>query len=104
MMEFLDRLDLSTLHATLCLIGILFSIWCHQLWGREFFGTEHSPKVRVMQRTAFILLSLSLCWSLSYAHVRNWQPWPSYVVTLIAVDLYLFSILYAAGTKRRLMG
>lgn len=104
MLDVVGHVDLTNLHAVLCMSGILFSVWCHQLWGRDFFGAESSHLVRSMQRMSFIVLAVSLCWSLSYAHIRNWQPWPSYILTLFAINLFLFSILVVAGMKRRLMG
>lgn len=88
--------DLTGLHAALCIAGILMGVSCHQLWGTGFFGAENCTGVRVMQRVSFLTLSLSMVWSLSYAHVHKWQPWPSYMLTLMAVDLYLFSTLLAA--------
>lgn len=96
-----DNWDLSGIHAALCLAGVIMSVWCHQLWGRGYFGAENPVQVQGLQRLSFILYALSLCWSLSYGHVRHWQPWPAYVVTLFAVDLYLFSVLLAACMKRK---
>ena len=87
---------LTEVHAALCVAGVVMGVTCHQLWGSGFFGAENCTGVRVMQRVSFLALSLSMVWSLSYAHVHQWQPWPSYVLTLIAVDLYLFSVLLAA--------
>jgi hypothetical protein len=99
-----DQYDLSGIHAVFCLTGILLCLWCHQLWGRGTLGAENTNTVRRMQRVAFIMMALAMCWSLAYASVMHWQPWPSYVLLLIAVNLYMLSVLLAATTRGKAFG
>lgn len=99
-----DNWDLGPASVVLGLVGIVLSVWCHQLWGRHVFGNESAHSVQIMQRAAFICYALSQCWVLSYQYLHDWQPWPPYLASLFAVDLYLFSIIIAAMHRRRVTG
>lgn len=91
-----DRYDLTALNAILSWWGVVMCVWCHQLWGMGAMGVENGALVRVAQRAAFMLIALSFLWTMAYAHVRNWQPWPSYITTVMGLDLFLASVLWVA--------
>jgi hypothetical protein len=102
--RFATQYDLTLLHAVLCWAGIVMALWCHQLWGRGIINLVDCVTIRGLHRMSYVMLALSLCWSVSYAASTHWQPWPSYVLTVLAVDMYLLAQVLTSVVRGRPFG
>lgn len=103
MNQFLDTINFNPYFFFAAILGIFLSVYCAQLFGRNVF--EVSPLAGNMRRLAVLLFGLSCCWSLGYLmEHKNWEVWPPDLLVIIAVDIYLTSILVSAHDKRRVLG
>jgi hypothetical protein len=41
------------------------------------------------ERTALLIVALSIIWMVHYADATKWQPWPPVLVMVYALDAYL---------------
>lgn len=98
-LEFLDSVDLKGAHFVASLLGVGLALYVMQLWGHGSVAYEHFV-VNQLRRTSLIILALALLWSLSYAEIRQWQPWPSDLLTVIAVDIFLLSTVISSAIQQ----
>ena len=98
-LEFFEGFDLNTPHYVAALLGVGLSLYVMQLWAHGEVATDH-PVVGQLRRTALIILALALLWSLGYADSKKWQPWPSDLLTVIAIDIFLLSTVISHIIRR----
>lgn len=82
----LDRLDLTTAHTVLALLGAGLALYVMQL-------TSHVEEDRVDpvwlqwgRRLCLAAIALALLWSLSFSVTHSWQPWPPELALIIALN------------------
>ena len=92
-------------HAALAGIGAILALWVMMLAGHGLIGDADTPAVRCLRRGALGVLSISMLFSVSYALQTGWYPWPSTVVIIAAVDVYLLAAIIGAHVRiRRITG
>lgn len=100
-LEWFDTLDLRTLHVVAALLGVFLALFVMQLWGTGEFHSEHEQRWLVhMRRAALMGLALAFLWSLSYADTKNWQPWPTDIAAVLAIDIFLLTNVISSVFKR----
>lgn len=96
----LEQLDLRTLYALASIAGALLSLIAMQFSWEE--STRRGGDTNVMlnlRRASFVIISLTLLWSLSYAETKGWQPWPPALAIVLAVDFYLLVLICMVARK-----
>lgn len=102
--SFVDGLDLSVVHTVLAIYGGLATIFVMQTNRYEAEDYQDSEFVRAARTFGLIALSGSMFWSLTYGEARDWQAWPPYVLSLMAVDLLMTIRIIAVWARIRREG
>jgi hypothetical protein len=102
--SFVDGLDLSVVHTVLAIYGGLATIFVMQTNRYEAEDYQDSEFVRGARTFGLIALSGSMFWSLTYGESRDWQAWPPYVLSLMAVDLLMTIRIIAVWARIRREG
>ena len=85
----LESYDLTGLHTIAALFGVLVAIHLMQLSWHSVEDYQDPAAIRWAHRTGLALIALALLWSVNYAEVKHWQPWPADVFVIIALDFAL---------------
>ena len=105
MFKLFSSFDLRMFHHVACLFGTFAAIYVSALWGRGAIQmVGDCPFSVLVRRAALTVLSLALLWSFTISLDMNWQPWPSDLMTILAVDLFLVSKLMTAYRRSRVFG
>jgi cell division protein FtsW (lipid II flippase) len=96
----LERLDLTTLHTVLTLVGALMALYVMQLTSHEREDDVDPSWLRWVRRGGLGAIALALLWSLNYSETKSWQPWPPEIALIIAIILTL--IVRAAAIHARI--
>lgn len=72
---------------------------------------RHAPQQHVffsIRRAAMFIKLLSLCWAVIYGYDHGWQPWPPFVLFLMAFNvhavMYMLILKHDIWQLRRLQG
>jgi hypothetical protein len=96
----LESADLTGVFALASIAGSMLSIVAMQMsWNEAMERGVDTPAMLNLRRASFILVSLTLLWSLSYAETKGWQPWPPAVAIVLALDFYLSVLIIMVGMK-----
>ena len=87
--QILEGHDLTGLHTLAALFGVLVAIHLMQLSWHSVEDQQDAPWVRWLHRFGLAFTAMTMLWSVNYAEVKHWQPWPADVFIIIAVDLAL---------------
>lgn len=100
MLDWVDGLDLRSVHAIATLLGAILPIYVAQLWGRGELTKIEPPVFMHTRRWGLIALALGNVWSLLYSDQKGWQPWPPHLAIIIAIDVMLVSTVLSAAIRR----
>ena len=100
--QYLETIDLRGLHWVVSFLGVLLCVYAMQSWSHGVVpGDDHFPIVNGLRRFALWLMALAFLWDLGYAEQHpKWQPWPSDLAAIIAVDIFLFSAMVSTYMRR----
>lgn len=90
MLDYLDTIDLRSLHLLLGMIGALLSVYLMQLsWRSPGAATSGNLLLSWVRRFTLASTALGMLWILSYGQAKGWQPWPPSVMLCFSVDMLL---------------
>lgn len=105
MFKFASEFDLRMLHHVACIAGAFMAIYVSALWGRGAIEMAGDCRTSILvRRAALTILALALLWSFAISLDKGWQPWPSDLTMILAVDFFLASKLMTAYRRRRVFG
>ena len=87
--QILEAHDLTGLHTVASLIGVFAAVHLMQLSWHNPEDFQDGIAIRWMHRTSLAAIALALLWSVNYAEIKHWQPWPADVFVIIALDFRL---------------
>ena len=73
----------------LLLIGAGLCIWLMQLIVLRNFIVIEPAWLMHARRSGLTILALGLLWAAKYCVQHSWDPWPPYLLIVLAVDFYL---------------
>lgn len=82
--QVIDRMDLTTVHTILTLVGAFLALYVMQLISFEHEDIVDPAWLRWFRRIYLGGGALALLWSLDYSETKSWQPWPPEVGLILA--------------------
>jgi hypothetical protein len=98
--HFLESIDLTLVHFILGGAGTLLSVYAMKLIDWEAEDDVDPQWQRLLRRIGYVLMAWGMLWSLDYSFLRGWQPWPSELLTIFAIDIVMFTRIM--GIKSRI--
>lgn len=80
---------LTEIHAVLCMIGCIGSVYLMQLTGHHGDEVGDKPYMIAMRRVGLWVLALCLLWAVNYSDSKDWAPWPPDVAIVACVDFLI---------------
>jgi len=99
-MNWLDRFDWTTAHVIAALVGIVISLYAAQAMWHDQESNRDCWVVRYGRKVGYPLLALAFLWSLDFAHVKGWAPWPPHVGLELAIDLIIIMRIIALRQRQ----
>ncbi len=90
-MHDLSHVDLVPFHFTLSVLGVALCLWVMQLSGNDRIARGERPCLRFMRRCGVALVATGMLWSVRYAFIQEWQPWPPSLVIYLGIDMALLA-------------
>lgn len=99
--NWLDRVDLTGVHITVTLAGMLLSVYASHMMWQDNESNRDGPLIQYGRRIMYPLLALAFLWALDYSHVKGWTPWPPNVAIIIAMDFIIIMRILALRQRQR---
>lgn len=102
--RFLEGIDLTNLHLMLTIFGGLLSVYVMQLTHYEAEDLVDPRFLREARRFALALIALAQFASALYSLSHRWQPWPTEIMLIFAVNMHLVIRMVAIWARIRRTG
>lgn len=89
MLNVFDKFDLTWLHVSATVAGIILCIVAAQMMWQDPESQRDCLVVRWGRRIMYPALALAFLWSLDYAHAKAWTPWAPDVAIILAIDFII---------------
>lgn len=101
MLEWIDKFDLTAAHVLAALYGMVVAIYASQATWQDHDSNRDCWIVRYGRKVMYPALALAFLWSLDFAHVKGWTPWPPNVAINIAMDLIITMRIIALRQRQK---
>ena len=93
--------DLVPAFVATSLVGVVLCIRVMLEIAHERIGAQDHPLVRVLRRAGLLAVALALLESLVFGNDKAWQPWPSHLMLVTGLDIWLAGIVVSAYARSK---